>query len=100
MSDTAKDQLESLVELQQSKGWQLFMAMVQAEVAGTFEANITRALDTADAAVALDKMRQIAAVRLAGLRWIRWPGERLESLKQQLAVTEAAESPSRRPYGV
>lgn len=98
---TLTDQIEALTDLQTHPGWQAYRAAVVAEITGDFEEHITRALDVHDPVVAIDRMRQVAAVRKAGLRWLQWPTERLATLKQQAESHQRAQAAvSRRPEGV
>ena len=83
MTVTLEDDREALRDLLQSRGWMLYREMVMDEITANFEEHITRALDVQDATVALDRMRQIAAVRKAGLRWLQLPKERLEALARE-----------------
>lgn len=99
MSDL-EGQIEALQNLQQHPGWHVFKEAVLHEIAGQFEDDITRALDTVDSTIALDRMRQVAAVRKAGLRWLKLPAEKLAQLKQQAQVEAQAQSPGRRPVGM
>ena len=77
-------QIDALRDLTQSQGWKLYRAMVMDDIAGKFEDDITKALDVPDAAIAIDRMRQVAAVRKAGYRWLTLPEERLRSLTEQV----------------
>ena len=96
----ADGDLTALRDLVTSRGWQLYRQMVTDEIAGDFEEHITKALDVPDAAMALDRMRQIAAVRKAGLRWLRLPQQRIDALKAKDRREDALASPSRRPLGL
>lgn len=99
MSDLT-DRIEALIDLQTHPGWQLYREAVLAEVTSEFEEHITRALDVPDPTVALDRMRQVAAVRKAALRWLKWPAERLATLTQQAETQQrTTTSVSRRPEG-
>ena len=99
MSDP--NDLDALKDLTQSRGWHLFKDMVMADIAGAFESDITQALAMPDAPLAIDKMRQVAAVRLAGLRWLRLPQERVQTLTDQVVrKADAVSTMSRRPVGV
>lgn len=103
MSDpSTQEQIDALRELIQSSGWKLFLGMVREEIVGTFEDNVTRALSEPDTALAVDKARQIAAVRLAGLRWLKLPEERVRTLTQQLEQKDerAYAQVGRRPLGL
>jgi hypothetical protein len=95
-------QIEALKDLISSQGWKLYRDMVVGEISGDFEEHITKALDVPDAAVALDRMRQVAAVRKAGLRWLRLPQERLEALAQSVNHRHDIEDTriGRRPVGL
>lgn len=97
---TTKEQLDSLTDLQQSQGWKLFYEQMVKEIAGDFEEHITKALDVPDSTIAIDRMRQVAAIRKAGLRWLKWPTERINQLKQQLDDRPEDRPISRRPVGV
>lgn len=99
-TDTPKADIEALTDLIQSRGWLVFKDLVMAEIANDFEEHITRALDVPDQAVALDRMRQVAAVRKAGLRWLKLPGERLKTLNGEQERQAASEHPGRRPIGL
>lgn len=96
------EQIEALRDLIQSSGWKLFLGMVREEIAGTFEDSVTRALSDPDATVALDKARQVAAVRLAGLRWLKLPEERVRMLTEQMEQKDerAHAYVGRRPPGL
>lgn len=96
----ATDDIEALTDLMASRGWQLYRELVMNEIAGDFEEHITRALDVPDATVALDRMRQVAAVRKAGLRWLKLPKERLADLLRQRQTEAHNASPGRRPMGL
>jgi hypothetical protein len=94
-------QLDALKDLVQSQGWQEFTALVMADIEGKFRDDITNALGIPDKDLALDKMRQVAAVRLAGLRWLRLPQERITGLVDGLERAEAEHTRiGRRPVGV
>lgn len=98
---TTAAQIEALRDLTQSEGWRLYRELVLQEISGDFEEHITKALDVADSAVALDRMRQVAAVRKAGLRWLKLPQERLKALTDQVERRdEATHNPGRRPVGL
>ena len=103
MSVSVEDR-ESLKDLLQSRGWMLYRDMVMEEITANFEEHITRALDVQDATVALDRMRQIAAVRKAGLRWLQLPKERLEALAREadeaIRHQERLSVVGRRPVGL
>ena len=100
MSDlTPAAQIDALRELTQSAGWHLYRELVLQEITGDFEEHITKALDTPDAAVALDRMRQVAAVRKAGMRWLQLPQERLRTLAESARTTEER-GYGRRPVGL
>lgn len=96
------EQIDALRELTQSSGWKLFLGMVREEIVGTFEDNITRALSDPETAIAVDKARQIAAVRLAGLRWLKLPEERVRTLTEQMSQQDARTHAQvgRRPVGL
>lgn len=99
--DSPAAQIEALKDLVQSKGWLLYRQCVLDEIAGDFENQITKALDNTDSALALDRMRQVAAVRKAGLRWLKLPSERLKTLTEQVErKDDIAHSPGRRPIGL
>lgn len=101
MSEPLTEQINALKELQQHPGWLIFRQAVVEEITSEFEEHITRALDVPDALAALDRMRQVAAVRKAGLRWLKLPAERLGQLKQQAEQQQREMLPgSRRPEGV
>jgi hypothetical protein len=94
-------QIEALRDLVSSQGWKLYREMVIGEISGDFEEHITKALDVPDAAVALDRMRQVAAVRKAGLRWLKLPIERLESLTETVQMHDSIKhQQGRRPLGL
>mgnify|MGYP001608685268 CR=1 FL=1 len=95
-------QIDALKDLVSSQGWQLYRDMVIGEIAGDFEEHITKALDVPDATVALDRMRQVAAVRKAGLRWLKLPHERIEGLVEAVNRTQDNRDtrPGRRPDGL
>lgn len=99
---TASAQIEAWRDFIQSKGFSLYREAILAEIAGEFEQHITNALCSADERIALDKARQVAAVRLAGLRWLKLPEERLKSLSEQVERNDAIESArlGRRPVGL
>lgn len=98
---TSRADIEALRDLLQSRGWSIFTKHVMAEVADDFENTITKALSHPETPLALDKARQVAAVRLAGLRWLRLPKERLDALEQeQKRQDEIVHSVGRRPVGV
>lgn len=100
MSDAQAD-LEALRDLIQSRGWLIFFELVTAEITADFQEHITRALDVPDGTVALDRMRQVAAVRKAGLRWLKLPSERITMLEQKHDFNSVDPQPqSRRPVGV
>ena len=100
MSESNKADIEALRDLVQSRGWALYREIVMTEIAGDFEEHITKALDVADSTLALDRMRQIAAVRRAGLRWLDLPKRKLADLQQGQQTELAASGPSRRPMGL
>lgn len=99
---TQTEQIEALRDLVQSKGWRVFCDIVLREIAGDFEDQITKALDSPDSTLALDRMRQVAAVRKAGMRWLSLPEQQITSLtasaqhqdQKKLAMV------SRRPTGL
>ena len=93
-------QIEALKDLMQHPGWALYRAFVLNEIAGDFEEHITRALDVPDPTVALDRMRQVAAVRKAGLRWLKLPSERLKTLTEQVERKDDIAAKGRRPIGL
>lgn len=98
---TTPAQIEAFRDLVQSKGWQMYRELVMQEIASDFEEHITKALDVPDSGVALDRMRQVAAVRKAGLRWLKLPQERLQSLTEQAKRhDETTTRDSRRPVGL
>ena len=97
---SAKEQIEALTDLQQSSGWRLFRDLIMAEISGDFEEHITRALDVPDQVVAIDRMRQVAAIRKAGLRWLKLPAERVKTLEQGEQASQPVRLLSRRPEGV
>ena len=92
--------VEALQDLLASRGWELYRELVMNEIAGDFEEHITRALDVQDGTVALDRMRQVAAVRKAGMRWLQLPKERLQALQAEKAIERQAQQPRRRPLGL
>lgn len=102
METPSAAQIEALRDLLQSKGWSLYRECVLQEIAGDFEEHITRALDAQNETLALDRMRQVAAVRKAGLRWLKLPEERLRSLSEQVTRNDDAEvgRVGRRPVGL
>ena len=104
MSDvTSATQIEALRDLTSSHGWKLYHAMVMEEIASHFEDHITKALDVPNGTVALDRMRQVAAVRKAGLRWLKLPQERLQALTntvEHAQETKDAHLVGRRPVGL
>ena len=96
-------QIEALTDLLSHPGWHLYRQIVLDEIAGDFENTITKALDVPDTEIAIDRMRQVAAVRKAGLRWLKLPKERLETLQQHVASETRQERPTwfgRRPAGL
>lgn len=97
---SVKEQIEALVDLQAHPGWLAFRAMLVKEVSDDFEEHITKALNVPDGAMAIERMRQVAAMRDVGLKWLKWPHDRVKQLKEQEARAEALASPSRRPLGV
>lgn len=99
MSEPLKDQIDALVDLQQHPGWLMYRDAVMKEIASDFEENITKALNVPDGPIALERMRQVAAVRLAGLRWLKWPSEKLTQVRAQ-AEGQRPDVTSRRPEGV
>lgn len=98
LSPTA--QIEALKELTQSQGWILYRDLVIQEISGDFEEHITKALDVPDAGVALDRMRQVAAVRKAGLRWLKLPQERMQALVEGKDREAEEVRIGRRPVGL
>jgi hypothetical protein len=100
VSESPQDDRDALETLLISPGWALFVEMVRAECASQFEQQITRALDHPDTAIAIDRMRQVAAVRQTGLRWVQWPKERISTLIAQEQTATFALQPSRRPVGL
>lgn len=101
MSEPTPTQIDALKDLVQSQGWKEFSALVMADIEGKFRDDITNALNMPDSSLALDKMRQVAAVRLAGLRWLRLPQERIAGLTDGLQRAEAEHARiGRRPVGV
>ena len=104
MTDTILEDREALRDLLQSRGWMIYRELVMDEITANFEEHITRALDVQDATVALDRMRQIAAVRKAGLRWLQLPKERLEALAREaddaIRHNDRLSIAGRRPVGV
>lgn len=104
MSDTTTAaQIEAFRDLTTSQGWKLYCEAVMGEIEGKFADEITRALDNGNSDLALDKMRQVAAVRLAGLRWLKLPQERLAQLTDKVdhaRETKDAHLVGRRPVGL
>ena len=101
MTPEQEAEYTAIHDLLGSAGWKIFRDSVLAEIAGDFEEHITRALDTNDSSMALDRMRQVASVRKAGLRWLKLPQERmaiLESMAEQ--PLQGWERQTRRPVGV
>lgn len=98
MTEGLKDQIDALRDLQQHPGWQIVRDAIVKEITGDFETHITKALDHPDGAVALDRMRQVAAVRAAGMRWLKLPQETLARLMAQAQADEP--QVSRRPNGL
>lgn len=96
MSEQVKADAEAWTELLQSRGWKLYSQAVTSEIASDFENHITKALNVPDSTIALDQMRQIAAVRKAGLRWLLLPQERANSLKAELEREQQAMPVGRR----
>ena len=103
MSETTPtDRIEALRDLVQSQGWKLYREMVLKEIAGDFEEYITKALNIPDATLALDRMRQVAAVRGAGLRWLSLPEQQIKALTEQVEHQDDRKlaAVSRRPVGL
>jgi hypothetical protein len=103
MTAEQESEYTALQDLVQSAGWKAFHGLVTAEIAGDFEEHITRALDTQDSALALDRMRQVASVRRAGMRWLKLPYERmsvLESLSDESSSATGWAGQIRRPVRV
>jgi len=101
MTPEHDSEYRALHDLLDSAGWKLFRDAVMKEIVGDFENDVTRALDNTDAVLALDRMRQVAAIRKAGLRWLKIPHERLsvlESVAEQPVAAWAIHA--RRPVGV
>ena len=98
--DTPAATIEALTDLLQHPGWAIYRGLVMDEIAGDFEEHITRALDVPDPSVAIDRMRQVAAVRKAGLRWLKLPKERLDALTQQHKTEHLVAVQGRRPLGL
>jgi hypothetical protein len=94
MTELQTADADALTDLLQSRGWALFREGVLAEVTADFEEHITRALDVSDGVAALDRMRQVAAVRKAGLRWLAWPKAQRDLLRAGPAPVDAGS-----PYG-
>lgn len=92
--------IEALKDLLQHPGWHVYRQLVLDEISGDFEEHITRALDVPDPSVAIDRMRQVAAVRKAGLRWLKLPKERLDALVAGQRKEEAVVLQGRRPLGL
>ena len=72
--------------------------MVMDEIAGNFENEITKALNIPDGTLAIDRMRQVAAVRQAGLRWLELPKRKLAELEQ--GQRDETSVQTRRPVGL
>lgn len=100
MIEQTKADIEALHDLVNSRGYALYRQMVMEEIAGDFENQITKALDVTDSALALDRMRQVAAVRKAGLRWLELPRRKLQELQQGLENETTMSGPVRRPMGL
>lgn len=97
---TEESRLEALRDLVQSHGWSIFRQMVMDDVTERFEADITKALDVSDNTIALDRMRQVAAVRLAGLKWLAKPKEEIDRLTNHARDSDEANRQGRRPRGL
>ena len=100
MTEAQKGEVLALQDLLSSDGWRVFTDMVWAEIASDFEEHITKALDVPDAVVALDRMRQVAAVRKAGQRWLGLPKKRIDTLMQLEDQQRQVATVSRRPAGL
>lgn len=101
MSDPLQDSdRTALQELLESRGWQLFCQFVLTEIADEFENDITKALSHEDGTIAVDRMRQVAAVRKAGLRWLELPKRKLGMLERQQEADAQMARPGRRPAGL
>lgn len=96
VSEQTKAEIEALTEFTQSRGWSLFREALMNEVTGEFEDHITKALNSPDTTLAIDRARQVAAVRLAALRWLKWPTERMTTLRSELEKDAHAMSPAGR----
>ena len=92
--------LDALRTLLASHGWALFRRMVLVEIEEEFQEHITKALDVPDGTVALDRMRQIAAVRQAGARWLARPAKEVNLLQQMQRASSPDEPQSRRGAGL
>jgi hypothetical protein len=100
VTEPQKAEIDALSSLIESDGWKKYREMVMTEIAGDFEEHITKALDSPDSILALDRMRQVAAVRKAGLRWLSLPKKRLDMLNQQASTERDVLPMGRRPQGL
>ena len=96
MSEQTKAEIEALHDLVQSRGWHLFQAAVIEDVDTAFQEHITRALDVPDGVIAMDRARQVAAIRKAALKWLKWPNERMHTLTAEVEKGDHARSPAGR----
>jgi hypothetical protein len=100
VTESQKHEIDALKDLLESRGWQVYREMVLSEIASDFEEHITKALDSPDGILAVDRMRQIAAVRKAGIRWLALPKKRHDTLTQQAGQESEKVPIGRRPHGL
>lgn len=104
MTDDAKADREALEDLVTSKGWSLFTQMVKGEIHDEFEEHVMRQLSMPDSQIAIERARQVLAVRQAGERWLKLPKLRLEQLSQAANQDQMEKQkqmlPGRRPLGL
>lgn len=98
---TPAAQITALKDLLQSEGWQLYRDLIMQEIVGDFEEHITRAMDHENSAIAIERMRQVAAIRKAGLKWLKLPQQRIDALTADVRHRdEVSHNQGRRPAGL
>jgi len=104
VTDSPTADLEALEDLVQSRGFTLFADMVRQEIHEEFQEQVLKQLALPDSQIAIERARQVLAVRQAGERWLKLPRLRIEQLRQAIQqqdrVAQVQMLPGRRPAGL
>lgn len=94
-------QITALRELQQSEGWKLFRDHVTREIEDGYADMVAKALAVENREIAIDRLRQVTAIREAGRRWLQMPQQRIEALTAETGrADEVKTNVGRRPAGL